>query len=121
MLHTRLVKDLDEMRGLAFPPPYVLLETLETAEGRGEAWWVLLAYERYGTQARWVLVFPEAGEAQFFTDGDRLHGRWDPEHEIFIPEVGSPLDLRGNPVSLASIEDDEEDEDAEAEERRGSR
>lgn len=118
MLRTRVIRDLDEMRGQAFPPPYTLTETLETTEARGEAWWVLVAYERHGTQARWVAVFPEAGEARFFTDGDELRGRWDADHEIFIPDDGSPLDLRGNPVSLAAIEEEEEEEDAEAEERR---
>jgi hypothetical protein len=118
MLRTRLIKDLDEMRGFIFPPPYTLLETLETTEGRGEVWWVLAAYEQYGTQARWVAVFPEVGEARFYTDGDELRGRWDPDHEIFIPDDGSALDLRGNPVSLVAIEEEEEEEDAEAEERR---
>lgn len=118
MLRTRVIRDLDEMRGQAFPPPYTLMETLETTEARGEAWWVLVAYEQHGTQARWVAVFPEAEEARFFTDGDELRGRWDADHEIFIPGDGSPLDLRGNPVSLASIEEEEEEEDAEAEERR---
>ncbi|WP_257306680.1 hypothetical protein [Geothrix campi] len=118
MLHTKLIRDLDELRTLAFPPPYALQETLETAEGRGEAWWVLMAHERYSEQARWVVMFPEEGESWFFTDGDRLRGRWDPEREIFLPDEGPPLDLRGNPVSLASIEEDEEEEDAEEEERR---
>jgi hypothetical protein len=118
MLHTKLINDLDELRGLAFPPPYTLLETLEDAEGRGEAWRVLVASPKDSEQARWVVEFPEAGVALFFTDGDRLSGRWDPERELFLPEEGPPLDLRGNPVSLAAIEDDEDDEDAEDEKRK---
>jgi hypothetical protein len=118
MLHTKLIRDLDELRGQAFPPPYTLLESVEDAEGRGEAWWVLMAHERYSEQARWVLAFPESGPSRFFTDGDQLGGRWDPEHEVFIPEEGPPLNLLGRPVSMAAIEEDEEDEDAEDEARK---
>ena len=113
MLYIKLIKELDEMRTMAFPPPYALMDSIEDAEGRGENWWVILAYERDFSQAVWVAVFTESGESRFFMDGDQLWGRWDPNHEIFIPEEGSPLDLRGRPVSLAAIEDEEEEEDAE--------
>jgi hypothetical protein len=118
MLHTRTIRDLDEMRTLAFPPPYALMDALEAAEGRSEEWSVLMAFEQGASHAQWVAVFPEAEEARFYTEDDQLIGRWDRHREIFIPDEGSPLDLRGRPVSLASIEDDEEEEDAEAEERR---
>ncbi|HEY3269703.1 MAG TPA: hypothetical protein VGJ89_00685 [Geothrix sp.] len=118
MLHTRTIRDLDEMRILAFPPPYALVDALEAAEGRSEDWSVLMAFEQGSSHAQWVAVFPEAEEARFYTEDDQLVGRWDPHREIFIPDEGSPLDLRGRPVSLASIEEDEEEEDAEAEERR---
>src|SRR5512133_2141058 len=118
MLHTRTIRDLDEMCTLAFPPPYALVDALEAAEGRSEAWSVLMAFEQGSSHAQWVAVFPEAEEARFYTEDDQLVGRWDPHRELFIPDEGSPLDLRGRQVSWASIEDDEEEEDAEAEERR---
>ncbi|MFZ0616579.1 MAG: hypothetical protein WAN16_09040 [Chthoniobacterales bacterium] len=118
MLHTRTIRDLDEMRTLAFPPPYALMDALEAAEGRNEDWSVLMAFEQGSSHAQWVAVFPDAEEARFYTEDDQLIGRWDPHREIFIPDEDSPLDLRGRPVSLASIEDAEEEEDAEAEERR---
>ena len=109
MLHTKLIKDLDEMRTLAFSPPYPLLDTIEDAEKRGKKWRVIMAYERNSEHARWVAVLPDPGESQFFSEEEQLNGRWDPGHGIFIPEMGSPLDLHGKPVSLSSIEDEEED------------
>lgn len=118
MLHTKLIDDLDELRAQAFPPPYALLDSIEDTEGRGEEWWVIVAFERNADDARWVAVFPDSEESQFFMEGDRLIGRWDPEHEIFFPEDDSPLDLRGKTVSLSSILEDEEEEDAEEEERK---
>jgi hypothetical protein len=118
MLHTKVIRDLDQMRNLAFPPPYTLVESIEDTEGRGEEWWVLMAYEKNSAHANWVAVFPESEDARFYTEEDQLRGRWDSEHQIFLPEDGSPLDLRAKPVSLASIEEDEEDEDAEDEARK---
>lgn len=118
MLHTRQIHDLDELRASAFPAPYALVQTVEDAQERSEAWWALLAYERGVARTTWVLGFPDSGGARFFVDGDQLSGRWDGEREIFLPEDGPPLDLRGNPLSLAAIEEDEEDEDAEAEARK---
>jgi hypothetical protein len=118
MLHIKQIKELDEMRTKAFPPPYALMDSIEYAEGRGERWWVILAYERHSSLAVWVAEFPESREAWFFMDGDQLRGRWDPDHEIFISEEGCPLDLRGKPVSLAAIEDEEEEEDKEFEQQQ---
>ena len=118
MMHTRVIKDVDELRTVPFPPPYALMDAVEAAEGRGEAWWALMAFERGASHAQWVAVFPEAEVARFYMEGDQMTGRWDSHREIFLPDEGSPVDLRGHRVSLASIEDEEEDEDAEAEERR---
>ena len=78
--------------------PYTLVESLEATEGRGEEWWVLMAYERNSAHANWVAVFPEAEDARFFTEEDQLRGRWDPEHQIFDPRgwfaPGSPGQAR---------------------------
>lgn len=117
MLHTRRIRDLEEMRNQAFPPPYALMELLEDADGRGEAWWVLMAFEGQAAEARWVAVFPDAGESRFYSDGEQMSGRWDGERGIFLPEEGPPQDLRGNTVSLRSIAEDEEEEDAEDQKR----
>jgi hypothetical protein len=120
MLHTKLINDLDEMRTLAFPPPFTLMDSIEDAAIHGRKWRVIMAHERNSENARWVAVLPDSEESQFFSDGDQLNGRWDSEHEIFIPKEGSPLNLLGKPVSLSSIEEDEEEEeeDAEEEERK---
>jgi hypothetical protein len=117
MPHTKLINDLNDMRNLAFSPPYPLMDAIEDAERRGKTWRVIMAYERNSENARWVAVLPDPGESQFFSDGDQLNGRWDPEHELFIPEQGSPLNLQGKPVSESSIEEEEEAGDAEEEER----
>ena len=116
MLQTKVIKDLDEIRGQAFQPPFALMESVEDAQSRGEGWWVLLAYGEGSWGARWVAVFPESKESLFFTEGDQLRGRWDQEHEIFFPEEGPPLNLLGNPVSLSSIEEEEEEEEGQDEE-----
>jgi hypothetical protein len=118
MLHTKLINDLDEMRHLVFPPPYALLESIEDAEQRGEKWWVIMAYEGSAGHAQWVSGLRSSGEAQFFSEEGHLSGRWDWEHEIFIPEEGSPLDLRGRATSLASLIDQVEEETAEEEEKQ---
>jgi hypothetical protein len=118
MLHTKLIKDFSEMRTLAFSPPYPLLDTIEDAERRGKRWRVIMAYERNSENTQWVAVLPDSDESQFFSDGNQLNGRWDPGHDIFIPEMGSPLDLHGKPVSLSSIEEEEEEADAEEAERK---
>jgi hypothetical protein len=117
MLHIKQIKELEEMRTKAFPPPPALMDSIEYAEGRGEKWRVIMAFERHSSLAVWVAEFPESREARFFMDGNQLRGRWDPEHEIFIPEEGRPLDLRGKPVSLAAIENEEEEEDLEYEQQ----
>jgi hypothetical protein len=86
MLHTKLIRDLNEMRTLAFSPPHTLMESIADAERRGEKWGVIMALERNSEDARWVTLLPVLEESQFFSDGERLKGRWDPEHEIFIPK-----------------------------------
>jgi len=118
MLRIKRIDDLDELRAQSFPPPFALVETLEDTQERGEAWWVLMAYEEGASRAGWVVGFPESGASRFFTEGEELNGRWDGERELFLTEEGPPLDLRGHPVSLATIEEDEEEEDAEEEGRR---
>ena len=118
MLHVKLIKEVDDLRTKAYPPPHALMEAVENADRRGERWWVLLAFERFSAHAIWVAGFPEANAARYFVDGDQLTGRWDSEHDLFIPEEGRPLDLRGRAVSLAAIEDEEEAEDAEYREGR---
>jgi len=118
MLHTKLIKDLDQLRVQAFPPPFTLIESIEDVEGRGEAWRVLMAFDDYATDAQWVAMFPDSEEAWFYANDEHMSGRWDQEHEIFFPDDGSPLNLLGKPVSLASILDSEEEEDAEAEEKK---
>jgi hypothetical protein len=111
MLRTKLIKDLDQLNSQDFPPPPALVGAVETAEARGEGWWVLLACGEGSDEARWVAVFPEAKESLFFTEGDPLSGRWDPEYSVFFPEEGPPLDLLGNPVSVSSLEEEAEEED----------
>jgi hypothetical protein len=117
-LNVKLINDLDGMRALAFPPPHQLMESVLNAERRGERWRVIMAYERNSEQARWVTVLPDAEASQFYSDGDHLSGRWDADHELFIPEEGSSLNLLGKPVSLAALEEAAEDEDSEEAERR---
>lgn len=117
MLHTKLINDLDEMRTLAFQPPYALLESIEYAEQRGEAWWVIMGYESHSDHAQWVTGISGGKESQYYSEGNHLSGWWDREHEIFIPNEGLPIDLRGKPVSLSSIIEFEEDETAEEEEK----
>ena len=111
MLRTKRIKDLDQIQTQAFSPPPALLGSVEDAEVRGEAWWVVMAFSDSTGDARWVVVFPDTQQALFFTEGDQLNGRWDQEHELFFPEEGPPLNLLGNPVSLSSVEEDEEEED----------
>jgi hypothetical protein len=108
---TKLIKDLDQMRTLAFPPPLALVGLLEDADARGEGWWVLMAYGSLSGEVRWVAVFPETKKSLFFADGDELEGRWDSDHQVFLPEDGSPLNLLGNPVSLSSVEEADEEAD----------
>ena len=107
----KLIKDLDQMRNQAFSPPFALMEFIQNAEARGEAWQAILAYGSISGGARWVAVFPGSAESLFFTEGDQLRGRWDPEHEIFFPEDGPPLNLLGNPVTLSSVEEAAEEEE----------
>jgi hypothetical protein len=117
MLHTKLIRDFSEIGLLVFPPPYALVESIEDAEQRGEKWWVIMAYERNSDHAQWVSGFPGARESQFYSEDGHLSGRWDREHEIFIPKEGPSFDLRGKPVSLSSIIEREEEETAEQEEK----
>jgi hypothetical protein len=117
-LTIKLIKDLDQLRGLAFPPPYRLLESVEDAERRGEPWRVIMAFERHSEQASWVKLLPDRGASEFFLDGKALSGRWDADHEVFIAEDGPSLNLMGKPVSLSALEDEAADEDLEAEERK---
>ena len=115
-MNIKLIKDLDQLRTLAFPPPYRLLESVEEAERRGEPWRVIMAFERHSEQARWVKLLPERGASEFFLDGKPVSGRWDADHEVFIAEEGPALNLMGKPVSLSALEEEAEDEDlAEAE------
>lgn len=110
MPRTKLIKDLDQMRNQAFAPPHALMEFVRNAEVRGEKWWVLMAYGSLSGDVRWVAAFPESNESLFFSEGDQLSGRWDSEHQLFIPKEGSPLNLLGNAVSLSSIEEAEEED-----------
>jgi len=116
-LHTKLLNDLDEIRNLAFQPPYALLESIENAEQRGEKWWVIMAYEGGAGHVQWVSGLRGSGESQFFSELCHLSGSWNWEHELFIPEDGSPVDLRGRATSLSSLIDQEEEETAEEEEK----
>lgn len=109
MLRTRRIKDLDQLRSQAFSPPQALRGTIEEAEFRSEAWEVIMAFGSISGGARWVAILPASREAFFFTEGDRLTGRWDSELEVFFPEEGAPLNLFGNPVSLSSIEEEMEE------------
>jgi len=111
-MHIKLINDLDEMRTLAFPPPHRLMESVVDAERRGERWRVILAWDRTSEQARWVTVLPDADASQFFSDGNHMRGRWDPDHDLFFPEEGSSLNLQGKPVSLSTLEDEAEDADS---------
>lgn len=111
MLRTKRINELDQIRTQAFPAPFALLGTLEDAEVRGREWWVLMAFGGSSGDACWLVVFPEAKEALFFAEGEQLNGRWDSEHEVFIPEDGPPLNLLGIPVSLSSLEEAEEEEE----------
>lgn len=117
-LYTKLIKDLDEMGSLAFTPPCLLMESLADAERRGERWWVLMAYERNSEQARWVSGCSGFKASQFFSEGLHLDGRWDPDHELFIPEEGPAFDLNGKPVSLTTIAEEEEAADWEEAEKK---
>ena len=115
MLRTRLIKDLDQMHTQAFQPPFGLLGLLEEIEVRGDAWWVLMAYGGPVEEVRWLLGFPESGEALLLSEGEQIQGRWDPEHRVFIPDEGPALDLLGNPVSLSALEEAEEENTTEEE------
>jgi hypothetical protein len=113
MLRTRLIKDFDQMRTQAFSPPFALMGLIEETEVRGEEWQVLMAYGSISGGVRWVAIFPESKQALFFSEGDSLSGRWDPEYRLFFPEDGPPLNLLGNPVPVPSTEDEAEEEDSE--------
>ena len=116
MLRTRLIKDVDQLLNQAFSPPFSLLGTIEEAEVRGEKWRVTMAYGSISGGVRWVLVLPDSKEALYYSEGNPLHGRWDPDYGLFFPEDGPPLNLLGNPVSPPSDEDAEENEEWEASE-----
>jgi hypothetical protein len=116
-LNIKLIKDLDEMRTLAFSPPHKLMESVVDAERRGEPWRVIMAYDR-SSEPRWVKVLPDRGASEFFLDGNPVNGRWDADHEVFIAEEGPSLNLMGKPVSLSALEEEAEDEDLEREERK---
>ena len=75
MLHTRTIRDLDEMCTLAFPPPYALVDALEAAEGRSEAWSVLMAFEQ-GSKGLHVRL-PERT-----LDEERVPAREQPVHGV---------------------------------------
>lgn len=112
MIVTRMIKDLDQLRVQAFRPPPSLMDVVERAEVRGELWWVLMVYGGGSGDARWLVVFPRSpNESLFFTDGGRLCGRWDADHEVFCPDEGSPVNLSGLPVSISSLEDEEVEEE----------
>ena len=114
MLRTRLIKELDQMRNQAFSPPFSLMGMIEEAEVRGQEWRVLMAYGSISGGVRWVLLLPGSKEALYYTEGDPLHGRWDPECGLFFPEDGPPLNLLGNPASPPSDEgEDDEWDDSE--------
>lgn len=111
MLRTKLIKDLDQLRAQAFSPPFVLKSRIEEAEFRSEPWQVIMAYGSLSGGVRWVAILSSVEEALFFSEGDCLTGRWDAEHEVFVPEDGTPLNLFGNPVSLSSLEEEWEEEE----------
>lgn len=116
MLRTRLIKDLDQMGTQAFPPPFGLMDLLEEAEVRGEAWCVLMAYGGPAGEVRWLVRFLDSGESLLFLEGEQVQGRWDAERQVFLPEEGPPIDLQGKPVSLSDREEAGEEDAMDEEE-----
>lgn len=83
MVHIREIKDLEALRGRPASPPYVLLESAETCEERGEPWRVIEARVDSHAEPSWLLL-PEDGTATLFIEDEVLVGRWDQERQAFF-------------------------------------
>ena len=111
MLHLKRIQEFERLQNQAFAPPQGLLDRVEELEERGEPWRVLEAWEEGREEPTWLGVFPGKETAILYVEGESVEGTWDEARNVLLVEEGSPLDLQGRPVSLESLESDEEDED----------
>ena len=111
MQHLKQILELEQLRNQAFIPPHDLLDRVEELEERGEPWCVLEVWTEGREEPSWLAVFPDGEAAILYVEGEGVKGKWDQEHEVFLPEEGEALDLQGRPVSLSSLEAEEEEED----------
>ena len=121
MLHLQRIEDQEQLKGLPYRPPERLLDDIDEAEARGEPWQVLESRSEDEEEPLWVCVFPEREAADvLYLFGDLYEGHWDAEREVFLAEDGA-YDLYGRPVSLSTLEDEDEEEDTEWEEEMARR
>lgn len=83
MVRVREIRDLEALRSRPASPPYVLLESAENREERGELWCVIEARGDSRAEPSWLLL-PTEGTATLFVEDEVLVGRWDQERQAFF-------------------------------------